>query len=136
MNLLAAHDGEAKPLAGGQSLMPMMPFRVALPRLLVDPIPGLTDIRISEDGIRLGAMVRWRDIHEADRLVKANPSLVAAVGHAWALSDPQPRHCRGQPRSRRSGRRNAHNWRLLSASERRRPAILPYWRLRRTAVTS
>jgi aerobic carbon-monoxide dehydrogenase medium subunit len=81
--LLAAGDGEAKPLAGGQSLMPMMAFRVALPRLLVDlrKIPGLSDISISEDGVRLGAMVRWRNILEDARLAKANPLLVAAVAH-------------------------------------------------------
>jgi aerobic carbon-monoxide dehydrogenase medium subunit len=81
--LLAAQHGEAKPLAGGQSLMPMMAFRLALPRLLVDlrKIPGLTEIRLSEDGVRLGAMVRWRDILEDARLTKANPLLVAAVAH-------------------------------------------------------
>lgn len=81
--LLAARDGEAKPLAGGQSLMPMMAFRVALPRLLVDlrKIPGLTDISISDDSVRLGAMVRWRDILRDARLAKANPLLVAAVAH-------------------------------------------------------
>ena len=83
VSLLAAQPGEAKPLAGGQSLMPMMAFRVALPRLLVDlrKIPGLTDISISDDSVRLGAMVRWRDILEDARLAKANPLLVAAVAH-------------------------------------------------------
>jgi len=81
--LLAAHDGEAKPLAGGQSLMPMMAFRVALPSLLVDlrKIPDLKQIRISDDGIRLGAMVRWRDIEDDARLAGAHPLLVAAVAH-------------------------------------------------------
>jgi CO/xanthine dehydrogenase FAD-binding subunit len=34
--LLAAHDGEAKPLAGGQSLVPMLAFRVAAPSLIID----------------------------------------------------------------------------------------------------
>src|SRR5688572_1668950 len=40
--LLASHDGEAKPIAGGQSLLPMMAFRVAQPTLLVDlrKLPG------------------------------------------------------------------------------------------------
>lgn len=81
--MLAAQNGEAKPLAGGQSLMPMLAFRVALPRLLVDlrKIPGLTDIRVSDDGVRLGAMVRWRAILEHARLAKASPLLVAAVSH-------------------------------------------------------
>jgi aerobic carbon-monoxide dehydrogenase medium subunit len=81
--MLAAHRGEARPLAGGQSLVPMMAFRVALPRLLVDlrKIPGLRDVSISDDGVRLGAMVRWRDILADARLTKANPLLVAAVAH-------------------------------------------------------
>jgi carbon-monoxide dehydrogenase medium subunit len=81
--LLAAHDGEAKPLAGGQSLMPMMAFRVALPSLLVDlrKIPDLKQIQISDDGVRLGAMVRWRDIEDDLRLAKAHPLLVAAIAH-------------------------------------------------------
>ena len=62
--LLASHDGEAKPIAGGQSLMPMMAFRVAQPSLLVDlrKLPDLNKIAIDKDGVRLGAMVRWRDI--------------------------------------------------------------------------
>jgi carbon-monoxide dehydrogenase medium subunit len=81
--LLAAHDGEAKPLAGGQSLMPMMAFRVALPSLLVDlrKISDLKQIQISDHGVRLGAMVRWRDIEDDVRLAKAHPLLVAAVAH-------------------------------------------------------
>jgi aerobic carbon-monoxide dehydrogenase medium subunit len=81
--LLASHDGEAKLLAGGQSLIPMMAFRVALPRLLVDlrRIPDLKQIKISDDGVRLGAMVRWRDIQDDVGLVKAHPLVVAAVAH-------------------------------------------------------
>jgi aerobic carbon-monoxide dehydrogenase medium subunit len=81
--LLASQDGNAKPLAGGQSLMPMMAFRVTFPRLLVDlrKIPNLGDIGITDDGVRLGAMVRWRDILDDARLPKAHPLLVAAVSH-------------------------------------------------------
>jgi aerobic carbon-monoxide dehydrogenase medium subunit len=81
--LLAAHDGEAKPLAGGQSLMPMLAFRLAGPRLLVDlrKIPDLKQIRITQDVVSLGAMVRWRDILDDARLAAAHPLLVAAVAH-------------------------------------------------------
>lgn len=81
--LLASHDGEAKPLAGGQSLMPMMAFRVAQPSLLVDlrKLPDLNRIVIGEDGVRLGAMVRWRDIQDDKRLVTAHPLLQAAIAH-------------------------------------------------------
>jgi carbon-monoxide dehydrogenase medium subunit len=46
--LLAAHDGEARPLAGGQSLIPMMAFRIASPKLLVD-LRHVPDLRNHPD---------------------------------------------------------------------------------------
>jgi aerobic carbon-monoxide dehydrogenase medium subunit len=81
--LLASHDGEAKPLAGGQSLVPMLAFRVASPSLLVDlrKVAELRQITITNDGIALGATVRWRDILDDARLRTAHPLLVAAVEH-------------------------------------------------------
>lgn len=81
--LLAAHNGDAKALAGGQSLVPMMAFRVAQPSLLVDlrKLPGLREIKIGADGVRLGAMVRWVDILHDARLDAANPLLKTAVSH-------------------------------------------------------
>jgi carbon-monoxide dehydrogenase medium subunit len=81
--LLAAHDGAAKPLAGGQSLMPVLAFRLAAPSLLVDlrKLPGLDEIRIAADGVRLGAKVRWRDIEDDARLRTAHPLLAAAIEH-------------------------------------------------------
>ena len=81
--LLASHDGDAKPLAGGQSLVPMLAFRVASPSLLVDlrKLAELRQIKISADGVTLGAMVRWRDILDDARLRQAQPLLVAAVEH-------------------------------------------------------
>ena len=74
---------DAKALAGGQSLVPMLAFRVASPALLVDlgRIPGLDEITISDTGVRLGALVRWRDILDDKRLERAYPLLVAAVHH-------------------------------------------------------
>src|ERR1700676_424748 len=81
--LWGSHDGEAKPLAGGQSLVPMLAFRVASPSLLVDlrKLAELREIKIADDGVTLGAMVRWRDILDDTRLRKAHPLLVAAVEH-------------------------------------------------------
>ena len=81
--LLANHSGEAKPLAGGQSLMPMMAFRIAQPSLLVDlrKLPGLKEIKIGPDGVRLGALVRWRDILDDKRLATAHPLLKEAISH-------------------------------------------------------
>jgi carbon-monoxide dehydrogenase medium subunit len=82
--LLAAHDGEAKPIAGGQSLMPLLAFRLTAPRLIVDigRIGGLGGIDVEADGaVRLGALVRWRDIERDPRLATAHPLLVDATAH-------------------------------------------------------
>jgi len=81
--LLSSHAGEAKPLAGGQSLVPMLAFRVASPSLLIDlrKLSELRQIHISNDGVTLGAMVRWREILDDARLRTAHPLLVAAVEH-------------------------------------------------------
>ncbi len=81
--LLAAYDGEAKAVAGGQSLMPLLAFRLAAPKLLVDlrKLPGLDHIAVGDDGVKLGARVRWRDIEDDRRLAEAHPLLTAAVPH-------------------------------------------------------
>lgn len=81
--LLASHDGEAKPLAGGQSLVPMMAFRVASPSLVVDlrKLSELRQIKISDAGVTLGATVRWREILDSVPLRTAHPLLVAAIEH-------------------------------------------------------
>jgi len=83
IELLASHDGDAKALAGGQSLVPMLAFRLAQPSLLVDlrKLADLRGIRISDAGVTLGAMVRWRDIEDDERLETAHPLLKAAISH-------------------------------------------------------
>ena len=87
VQLLASHD-DAKAIAGGQSLMPMLAFRLAHPTLLVDlrRLGELRGIRISDRGVVLGAMVRWRDILADARLATAHPLLKAAV-RSGTLSD-------------------------------------------------
>jgi aerobic carbon-monoxide dehydrogenase medium subunit len=81
--LLAAHGGEAKPIAGGQSLVPMLAFRLAAPALLIDlrKLDELREIKIADTGVTLGAMVRWRDILNERQLRHAHPLLIAAVEH-------------------------------------------------------
>jgi carbon-monoxide dehydrogenase medium subunit len=83
VQLLASRDGDAKALAGGQSLVPMLAFRLAQPALLVDlrKLADLRGIRISEKGVTLGAMVRWREIEDDERLSTAHPLLKAAIAH-------------------------------------------------------
>ena len=80
---LLASDPGARPIAGGQSLMPVLNFRLAAPTLLVDlrHLPGLDEISVGPDGVRLGAKVRWRDIEDDRRLETAHPLLRAAVAH-------------------------------------------------------
>src|SRR3990172_1762693 len=81
--LLASSGGTAKPIAGGQSLLPTMAFRLAAPSLLVDlrKVPDLDRIAIQADGVHLGAKVRWRDIEDDARLRTAHPLLVTAIAH-------------------------------------------------------
>jgi len=62
--LLAELGDEAKILAGGQSLVPMMNFRLARPSALVDVtrIPGLDYLRAADDGLHIGALTRHRSV--------------------------------------------------------------------------
>jgi carbon-monoxide dehydrogenase medium subunit len=80
--LLAGRDG-AKLLAGGQSLMPLLAFRLAQPSLLVDlrKVPDLDRIDIMPDATRIGAQVRWVDIERHQGLATAQPLLAAAIAH-------------------------------------------------------
>ena len=83
---LLASNPDATVIAGGQSLMPLLAFRLATPSLLVDlrRLSGLAEIGVGEAGVRLGALVRWRDIERDPRLLTAHPLLraaVAEVGH-------------------------------------------------------
>jgi carbon-monoxide dehydrogenase medium subunit len=82
VKLLASRD-DAKALAGGQSLIPILAFRLAHPSLLVDlrKLGELRRIGISDQGVSLGAMTRWRDIEDDARLVTAHPLLKAAIEH-------------------------------------------------------
>ncbi len=83
IGFLSRYGADAKAIAGGQSLVPMMAFRLAAPRYLIDigRIPDLNRITIEADGIRIGALVRWRDIERSVPLQHAHPLLVEAVRH-------------------------------------------------------
>lgn len=83
VELLAARQGSARILAGGQSLLPMMAFRLVQPALLVDlrNVPGLGRIAVEGSGVVLGARTRWRDIENDAALRTAHPLLVEAVRH-------------------------------------------------------
>jgi carbon-monoxide dehydrogenase medium subunit len=83
VEILAANGGAAKLIAGGQSLMPMLAFRLLGPKLLVDisRIPGLDEIEITGSGLRLGALTTWHAIEQHADLRRWHPLLHAAVGH-------------------------------------------------------
>lgn len=81
--LLASSNGTAKLIAGGQSLVPILAFRLAAPSTLVDlgRIADLDTIEINNTGVHLGARVRWCDIEADARLVTSHPLLAAAIAH-------------------------------------------------------
>jgi len=83
VQILSDLEGAAKAIAGGQSLIPILAFRLANPSVLVDlgGIGGLNGITIGEAGVAIGAMVRWRDLEEHAGLRTACPLISAAVGH-------------------------------------------------------
>ncbi len=90
IELLGSSD-DAKLLAGGHSLLPLMKLRFAQPTLLVD-IGRLSDLGyVREDGdrIAIGALTRHHDVANDALLRKANP-LVATT--AAGIGDPQVRH--------------------------------------------
>ena len=78
ISLLAQHGGEAKLLAGGQSLIPAMNFRLARPAILID-LNAVTELSYihgaNGDGLRLGAMTRQRAVERSPVVAKAAPLL-------------------------------------------------------------
>lgn len=78
----AAHDSTFV-LAGGQSLIPALNFRLAFPDALIDigRIPGLDRIAVSNGMIEVGAMVRHRQLEMSEEAHRANPLLREALGH-------------------------------------------------------
>jgi aerobic carbon-monoxide dehydrogenase medium subunit len=91
LDLLAEHGDEAKVLAGGQSLIPVLKLRLGEPSLLVDinRLDGLGDI--GEDGgqLRVGALARHRDAERSALLRDRYPTMAAV---APQVSDPLVRN--------------------------------------------
>lgn len=80
---MSAHAGDAKALAGGQSLVPAMNFRLAQPAVLVDlnRVPGLDHLDASAGGLRLGAMTRHRALERSARVRAEAPLVADAMPH-------------------------------------------------------
>lgn len=86
--LLQEGGGEAKVLAGGQSLVPLLKLRFASPELLVDinDLPGLDYHKVDPDGtIRIGALCRHADLERSALLPAKQPTMAAA---APLVADP------------------------------------------------
>ena len=99
LDLLTEHGDEAKLLAGGHSLLPMMKLRLAVPSVLIDigPLTELAGIAIDGDDLRIGATTRHADVAASDLVRTEAPLLAWSAGQ---VGDPQIRH-RGRPSSRR-----------------------------------
>ncbi len=100
---LMAGEGEIAALAGGQSLMPMMNFRIAQPEVLVDlnAVADLAGVTEMDGTVRIGAMTRYSDLARHDVLARlplvaralphvAHPSIRnrGTLGGSLALADP------------------------------------------------
>jgi carbon-monoxide dehydrogenase medium subunit len=86
LELLQEHGDEAKVLAGGQSLVPLLALRLARPSVLVDlnRIPGMSDISASNGTVIFGAMTRERQAERSELVRQRVPLLADAlplIGH-------------------------------------------------------
>jgi aerobic carbon-monoxide dehydrogenase medium subunit len=91
ISLIGEHGDEAKFLAGGHSLLPLMKLRLAQPTVLID-IGRLTDlsyVRDAGDHIAIGALTRHMDVETSPVLHEHAPLLAHAASH---VGDPQVRH--------------------------------------------
>ena len=88
---LVEHGDDAKILAGGHSLLPLMKLRLAMPAVLVDisRIPGLSYVRVEGDEVAIGAGTRHHEV-EKDAVAAAEVPILPYV--ASQVGDPQVRH--------------------------------------------
>jgi len=91
LGLLAERGDDAKIMAGGQSLIPLLKLRFSQPQLIVDigRIPGLSEIKRDDGHVRIGALVRHVDVERSKDLAKLVPLMVEAVH--W-IADPLVRN--------------------------------------------
>lgn len=88
---LAEHGDEAKLMAGGHSLLPMMKLRLAYPSVIVDigRLSDLSYVNDAGDHLAIGALTRHRDVETNDLVKEHAPLLAHATAH---VGDPQVRH--------------------------------------------
>ncbi len=83
LGLLAEHGDDAKVLAGGQSLVPMLNFRLMRPARLIDinRIGGLGYVRREGEQVRIGALARHRTIERSPLIARAVPLMAEAIAY-------------------------------------------------------
>ncbi|MSQ20043.1 MAG: xanthine dehydrogenase family protein subunit M [Betaproteobacteria bacterium] len=83
LQLKAEYGEDAKFLAGGQSLMPAMAFRLALPEVLIDinPIAALAYVTTTVTTTRIGALTRYRSLERHAEIARSQPLMTAALPH-------------------------------------------------------
>jgi aerobic carbon-monoxide dehydrogenase medium subunit len=91
LGILGDRGDDAKVLAGGQSLIPMMKLRFAFPEMLVDinRVPGLDYIDEADGQLRVGALVRHNDVVASEVVGRVNHTMASAA--PW-ISDPLVRN--------------------------------------------
>ena len=91
LSLIVEHGDEAKFIAGGMSLLPLMKLRLATPTVVVDVgrLRELSYVRVDGDTVAIGALTRHRDL-ETDAVLAANCGVLQAV--AAQVGDNQVRH--------------------------------------------
>ncbi|HEV2369312.1 MAG TPA: xanthine dehydrogenase family protein subunit M [Acidimicrobiales bacterium] len=91
ISALSEHGDEAKVLAGGHSLLPLMKLRLATPAVLVDigRVPDLSYVRDEGDHVAIGSLTRHHDVNN-DAVLRQHVPLLALV--AGKVGDPQVRH--------------------------------------------
>ncbi|KRR22563.1 FAD binding domain-containing protein [Bradyrhizobium retamae] len=85
---LAAANGEGKILAGGQSLLPLLNFRMARPAVLVDlnGMKELSFIELRGENVAIGALTRHREIEHSPLIASRLPVMSAAIRHVAHLA--------------------------------------------------
>lgn len=83
LTILSSEGGDIAPLAGGQSLMPMMNFRVAQPTMLLDlaDVAELRGVTAGADGLRIGAMTRYAELAANPLVAQGAPLIGMALPH-------------------------------------------------------
>ena len=92
LKLLATHGADAKLLAGGHTLIPLLKLRLAAPKYLVDlrHVPGLTQVEERDGRLEIGAMVTHASVETSDLLRRACPLLPETAAE---IGDVQVRNC-------------------------------------------